>query len=137
MDPSVLHFVVVAIWFGVLGTEFVLELLPLRRPELRPAAVEFHFWIDLILELPLLLAVLITGGYLATHRPMDLRLAVKLTAALMAIGANLFCFAVVVVRHRASPEKAAELTHLVHASGLGVPAGLVALYIGLGYAGWI
>lgn len=138
MALGVLHFVLVAAWAGVVGVELVLELAPLRRPELRPATVVFHYYTDLWLELPLLLGVLVTGLLLLGERPMDARLAVKLAGAALALGANLVCMALVVARHRGPPGRAAARSRWIYATGLlGIPGGLVALYLGLGYAGWL
>lgn len=40
------HLFVLALWGGVLASESVLELLPLRRHDLRPATIVFHWTPD-------------------------------------------------------------------------------------------
>ena len=82
-----------------MATEAVIEVYPFRRAELHPATIQLHFWIDLLVELPLVLAVLATGGILLylTDPITPLHL-VKVAFAGTAIGVNLFCIAVVVRR---------------------------------------
>jgi len=135
MDLHPLHFLLVAMWFGVVGAEVVLELLPLRRPELRGAADVLHYHIDLFVELPLLLGVVATGLLLLQGRALDVRLVVKLAGAALALGANFACVALVIARHRGRPELAGRRTKLVYLTALsGFPGGLLALYLGFGYA---
>lgn len=137
VNTATLHLVLVAVWFGILLAEFVLELLPLRRPELQAATAAFHFYIDLLAELPVLLGIVATGAWLLRDRAIDARLAVKLAGAAVAIVANLVCVGVVIARHRCRPEDLDRRSRLVRSTAaVGVPGGLVALTIGLGYAGW-
>jgi hypothetical protein len=102
--PDVLamaHLVVLALWGGVVATEAVVEILPFRRPELHPAAIRFHTWIDLLVELPLVLAVAGTGAVLAlTVEPLTTTHVVKIGFAGAAVAVNLFCIAVVLRRGR-------------------------------------
>ncbi|HSN55521.1 MAG TPA: hypothetical protein VLT32_12660 [Candidatus Sulfomarinibacteraceae bacterium] len=95
------HLVVLALWGGVVATEAVVEVLPFRRPELHPAAIRFHTWIDLLVELPLVLAVVGTGAALAlTVEPLTTTHLVKIGFAGAAVAVNLFCIAVVLRRGR-------------------------------------
>ncbi len=136
MNLHLLHLVSVAAWLGVIGAELVLELLPLRRPELQPATAVFHYYIDLCIELPLLLAILGTGALLLVDSRIDARMAIKLAGAAVALGANLACMVVVVLRHHGPQAEIKRRTMLVYATvAVGIPGGLVALYIGLGYVG--
>ncbi len=138
VDLPLLHFVLVAMWGGLVAAEVVLELLPVWRPELRQPADVFHYYIDLWVELPLLAGVLATGLLLLRGHSVDARLAAKLAGAGIALGANLVCVAMVIVRHRGRAELAAGRTRIVHGTAMvGIPGGLVALYLGLGYAGWL
>lgn len=136
LDLRVAHLALVAAWVGVVLCESVLEVRGLRRPDLRAAAVEIHYWIDLLVELPLLCGVLATGLLLLAGRALDARLAVKIAGAALALAANFACVAIVVARRRGDPARAARRTRLVFATAAaGIPGGLVALWIGLGYAG--
>jgi ABC-type molybdate transport system permease subunit len=55
------HLIVLSMWGGVVATEAVIEIFPFRRRELHAATIRFHYWIDLLVELPLVLAVIATG----------------------------------------------------------------------------
>jgi hypothetical protein len=83
------HLVVLALRGGVVATEAVVEIYPFRRRELHPAAIRFHFVIDLLVELPLVLAVVAAGIALACNahplRPLHL---VKIGYGLGAIAVN-------------------------------------------------
>lgn len=95
------HLVALALWGGVVATEAVVEVFPFRRPELHSAAIRFHYVIDLLVELPLVLAVLATGVALAvTVEPFTSLHLVKIGFGLGAIAVTLFCIAVVLRRAR-------------------------------------
>ncbi|HSL19475.1 MAG TPA: hypothetical protein VLB51_16335 [Methylomirabilota bacterium] len=98
---AIAHLMVLSLWGGVVATEAVVEVLPFRRPELHPAAIRFHTWIDLLVELPLVLAVVGTGAALAlTVEPLTRAHLVKIGFAGAAVAVNLFCIAVVLRRGR-------------------------------------
>jgi hypothetical protein len=95
------HLVVLALWGGVVATEAVVEILPFRRRELHAPAIRFHFVIDLLVELPLVLAVVATGATLAfTVDPFTPLHLVKVAFGLGAVAINLYCIAVVLRRAR-------------------------------------
>ncbi len=93
------HLVTLALWGGVVATEAVIEILPFRHPELHTATIRMHYWIDLLVELPLVLAVIATGCTLLflTDEITILHL-VKITFGGTAIAINLFCIAIVLRR---------------------------------------
>ena len=98
---AMVHLIMLSLWGGVVATEAVIEIAPFRRPELHRAAIRFHFWIDLLVELPLVLAVVATGTVLALSLDGLSRLHwVKIAFGATAIAVNLFCIAVVVRRGR-------------------------------------
>jgi hypothetical protein len=98
---AMFHLVVLALWGGVVATEAVIELLPFRRREMHGAAIRFHYWIDLLVELPLVLAVIATGGVLffSLDRVTPLHF-LKVGFGGAAVAVNLFCIVVVVRRGR-------------------------------------
>jgi len=61
---AMLHLVMLSLWGGVVATEAVIEVYPFRQRELHTATIRFHYWIDLLVELPLVLAVIATGSAL-------------------------------------------------------------------------
>lgn len=98
---AMIHLMVLSMWGGVVATEAVVEILPFRRHELHPATIRFHFWIDLLVELPLVLAVVGTGVVLLVLRQSTpLLLWVKVAFGAAAVLVNLFCIAVVIRRGR-------------------------------------
>ena len=138
MSVALVHLVLLSVWGGIVVTEVVVELLPRWRPELRRAAATFHYFIDLAVELPVLIGVLVSGGLMVARRPMDTQLALKVTCGLTAVVANLFCVAMVVRRQRGGDESLVRRTRLVFLSAaIGMPAAAVALYLGATRAGWI
>jgi hypothetical protein len=95
------HLVVLSLWGGVVATEAVVEIAPFRRPELHPATIHLHYWIDLLVELPLVLAVVATGITLVVLADsLTARHVVKLAFAGGAVAVNLFCIGVVLRRAR-------------------------------------
>lgn len=103
------HLVALALWGGVVATEAVIEIAPFRRPELHPATIRLHYRIDLLVELPLVLAVAATGLTLVLLRgSLTTTHVVKLGFAALAVAVNLFCIAVVVRRARRWQRNAAD-----------------------------
>ncbi|MBI5480513.1 MAG: hypothetical protein HY906_16770 [Deltaproteobacteria bacterium] len=132
------HLVLVALWGGVVATEAVIELLPLRRRELHAPTIRQHYWIDLLVELPLILGVVASGAWLAVRVwPLSVTHLVKLGCVLVPLAANLTCIALVVRRKRRldAGETEAELwrgTHRIFASAaVGLPFALVGAGLGL------
>jgi hypothetical protein len=136
VNLGALHLALVFGWLGVLGCEAILEFLPLWRRELRPATAAFHYYIDVVLELPLLVGIVATGFLLLRGRPLDMRLIAKLVASAIPVALNLACIGVVILRHRGSPEQLEARSRVVYGLiAVGTPVGAVALFLGLGYAG--
>jgi len=98
---AMVHLIMLSLWGGVVATEAVIEIYPFRRRELHAATIRFHYWIDLLVELPLVLAVIATGIALVlltdTVTPLHL---VKIGFGSVAVAINLFCIVVVVKRGR-------------------------------------
>ncbi len=131
----VAHLVALGLWGGVVLAEGVLEVHGQRGEAEGAFAARVHHWIDLVCEIPLLLAVLATGAILAWRAPMTTTHLVKIACGLFAVGVNVWCVGVVVRRRRAADAgDAAEVTRgtrlVFLAIKLGVPAAAVALYLG-------
>jgi len=98
---SMIHLIFLSLWGGVVSAESVLELYPWRRRDLLRHTVEFHYWIDLLVELPLVGLVVASGLILsALAWPLDAAHFFKIGCAAVAIGANLVCVYLVIVRRR-------------------------------------
>ena len=98
---AMIHLVFLSLWGGVVATEAVIEIYPFRRREIHGATIRLHYWIDLLVEGPLVLAVVVTGATLlflvSPITPLHL---VKVSFAGAAVAVNIFCIAVVVRRGR-------------------------------------
>ena len=98
---AMVHLMVLSLWGGVVATEAVIEVLPFRQRELHAATIRFHYWIDLLVELPLVLAVIATGvGLWILTDPVTTLHLVKIGFGGAAVAVNLFCIVVVVKRGR-------------------------------------
>jgi hypothetical protein len=106
---SIIHGVVLCLWGGVVAAESVLELYPYRRRDLHQHSIRFHFWIDLLVELPLIIGVLTTGAVLVARAgPLTGTHIIKIICAAAAVSANLACVALVLKRKRLLDEGAAD-----------------------------
>ena len=137
-----LHIIFLAFWAGLVAAESVMELIGRRNPEIENHVARIHFYIDMIFEGPVLLAVLITGGMMVSQLPMTTLLAVKVAAGLTAVMANIVCLFFVVARKRAldtgaNEDKIKKLTTWIFVTPLpGFPAAALALLIGFRVFGY-
>jgi len=133
---SLVHLVCLSLWGGLVVTESVIELAPFRKPELHGPAIEFHYWIDLLVEGPLLAAVMASGLTLALSTDLTALHAVKIALGGTAIAVNAACLAVVVHRRRLLARGAPEDTlwtqsrRVLLAFAVGLPAALAAAVLG-------
>ncbi len=96
-----IHLVVLSLWGGVVATEAVVEIYPFRHREMHAATIRLHYWIDLLVEAPLVAAVVVTGALLLLQQdPVTPLHLVKVAFAGAAVAVNVFCIAVVVRRGR-------------------------------------
>ncbi len=137
-DPlRIAHLLALGVWFGVIATEAVIELLPRRDSSLWQATSQMHYWIDLLVEAPALLAVAGTGLALALSRSADARLVAKVASGSIAVLANGVCIALVVGRDRlrrrgGSPDELCYSSRRVlMAAAVGAPFGLLSLLLGM------
>ena len=141
-----LHVLGLALWFGSAGADVVLEGVLQRTPEgtAQRTLIRLHKIIDLVLEGPAIIVVLVTGLVLILNRPAPLpgwmwwKIGLGASAAL----ANLICVFFVVARHRASsaldahaiPNQSPPVRRwniAIAITGVGVPAALGALWLGV------
>ncbi len=134
-----LHLFFIAMWAGCVLVELVVEVRGYRDPELAASAARMHYSIDLFVEIPIFLAVLITGILLIDPSRFSPLYFTKIGAGLIAIVANIYCVIPVILRHQALKEgnsqKVRTYTKMVFGAFFGVPFGLVAFFIGLSFLG--
>jgi len=101
MEPyHVAHLVALAMWLGVVITEVLFEFAGSDADSLR-AAARFHYNVDKFGELPILVAVLVTGAILAARAwPLTPLHIIKIGASLASVGAALMCTLLVFQRRR-------------------------------------
>jgi hypothetical protein len=92
MEPlHVVHLIVLAMWLGVVITEVLFEFAGSDAHSLR-AAARFHYNVDKFGELPILLAVLVSGVWLTIRAwPLTPLHVLKVATSLLAVGASLVC----------------------------------------------
>ncbi len=101
MEPlHVAHLVALGAWLGVVIAEVLFEFTASDAESLR-AAAKFHGNVDKYGELPILIAVLLTGAMLAVRAwPWTPLHVIKIAASLIAVGAALICVLWVFQRRR-------------------------------------
>jgi hypothetical protein len=92
MEPfHVAHLVALGAWLGVVIAEVLFEFTGSDAESLR-AAARFHYNVDKFGELPILLAVLVTGAILTVRAwPLTSLHTVKIGASLIAVGCAFIC----------------------------------------------
>ncbi len=134
MSPLVaLHVILVCIWLGLVLAETIIEFSGHQDDDLLKAA-QLHYRIDCFLEIPIVLAVLLTGIVLSIQFwPLSRLLGIKIGCAMVAIAVNLYCAVLVILRYRRrdDPKELQRLSRDILKTWLGVPFGLAAFYLGL------
>jgi hypothetical protein len=137
MDALLLvHVVGVSTWAGLVLGEGALEL-GCRDTSTRQFAARAHFWLDVLVELPLIIAVVTSGSLLLLRAgTLPALLWMKVALALVAVVLNLACIALVIQRRLRVGDDAAvaRISQRIRVTGLGVPFGLAAAVIGFASA---
>jgi hypothetical protein len=131
------HLLVVGMWTGLVGAEVLLEWTCREGAAARTAA-RVHYWLDLLLEAPLVLAVSVTGAVLLWNGwPPGPTLWAKLLVGAIPIVSCTYSIVAVLLRHRdlEVPGALALGRKRVLLSALAVGPGLVALYLGFALSG--
>lgn len=106
---GLIHLCLIAAVVGVIATEGVMEIFPFFRKEHQPSTVRFHVWIDLLVELPLILGILVTGGALVLLvENLTIWHLVKIGCALAAGGLAVSCIWTVLRRKKRLDTRAPE-----------------------------
>ncbi len=135
---AIMHVLSIALWGGVIACEVFIETYMIRSADQRKMATDLHYRIDLFIEAPLIMAVLVTGALLLDQTTWSTLLAIKIAAALVVIGANTVCIATVVQRYLALRGAADEdesssfalLTRRIQLTAIFIPMGLAVFALG-------
>ena len=139
---AVAHLIILGLWGGIVTTEVVLELYHRKHPEVHEHVIKLHFWIDLLVELPLILAMAASGIFLITLiETLTWLHIVKISLGSIAVISNLYCVYTVVKRARALDINSGDsilsrLSGVVFNCGAtGIPIGVIVFGMGiwLGY----
>lgn len=130
------HLVFAGLWLGCVLTEALFERALLGRGrDAERILARLHKRVDLYVELPALVGVLITGVLMVRVAPPSVLLHTKIAFGLLAIVANLYCVWVVLRRERAAQasdwQEFETLDQVQHQVGAVVLLGIVAA-LGLG-----
>ena len=141
MDPLHLaHLFFILVWLGLIFGETAMEIAG-RERAFWPALARFHYLIDVYIEMPLIVGIVVTGALLLLNTAPDMLLWIKLADAAVAIAANLACFWMVVVRARrvaVADEGFRVWTAKTYFRllGVGFPFGILALVLGAHRMNW-
>ncbi len=135
------HVIVLGLWGGCVLVEILLELKALKNQELHKAIPQLHYAIDIYIETPLLILVLLTGILLFDSQKANPSYLIKVACGLIAVTANFVCILFVVLRKKADDAgnsgSIEKYTRLVFSTVfIGVPAGVIALYLGISFLGY-
>mgnify|MGYP003592089876 CR=1 FL=1 len=128
---ATLHAVLAGAWIGVVLVEALVERALLGQGRDKDLLLaRLHWRIDKLVELPLLVAVAVSGAKLLRGMPLDGLLRAKLACAALAIFANLYCIWLVRLRLKMAEAGAWELFAMIdrrqHQVGAVVLLGLLA-----------
>ncbi|MBI5493600.1 MAG: hypothetical protein HY904_01155 [Deltaproteobacteria bacterium] len=125
------HLFLLGLWGGLVLGEIVLELTATDEASRRHAA-RLHYWLDLCVELPLLVGVVSSGVVLAwLVWPLSWLHGVKLALAGVALGCNAVCVVLVIRRRQTQGDDLLRWARRVRWTGAGIPFGAAALGMGL------
>jgi hypothetical protein len=137
MGLAGVHLIVVSMWIGLVLAEVAIEAFALSR-RYGEAVITFHYWIDTLFEIPLLIAITVTGIILAARLDtIDTLHAVKIATGLAAVFATAAACRVVRARKDVIGDRerlVALQRELQWTAVVAVPAGIAAAVIGLTYA---
>ena len=94
-----IHIVSVGLWLGCVLTEALFEraLLGTGR-ENEKILAHLHRRVDLIIEIPAFVLVILTGTLMLIDRPMTTLLMIKVALGILAVVANAYCVRLVFLR---------------------------------------
>lgn len=94
------HIIAVGVWLGCIATESVMEAGREKSISHHQAVAEIHKWIDIFVEIPMVILVLVTGVLLFSQHPQPDIIKIKVALGLIAISLNLLCFYFIIKRNQ-------------------------------------
>ena len=130
-----LHLVVLGLWGGVVLVELVFEVAAMNGYFPAAETAKLHRWTDRYVELPLLSLVVGSGLLLWSRLGWSAVLLPKILCGSAAVAANLVCVVFVEKRARAGVSER-QTRNIFGTVVVGLPAALVAFFLGGQRAGW-
>lgn len=133
---EMVHLILLSLWGGLVLTEAVIELYPYRNRQMHGSSITLHYYIDILVETPLLLGVLITGIVLVFQVHLVPLHYLLIACGLFALGMNFICVSQVIKRKTLQEQGQSDTIlwqytrYIITTALLGIPAGLAAAYIG-------
>ena len=132
-----LHIFFVGLWFGCAIIEGILEFMRRRDSSLQYAVAKFHYCIDIFVEVPAILTILVTGFLLLDTSEMSALRLIKVICGFLAILATMLTVVIIFRRryavdadNRAAVNKNDKLFDII-AYAIVAPLLNIALGIGL------
>lgn len=111
---ATLHAIFAGAWIGTVLVEALFERALLGQgPQAELTLARLHWKVDKLVELPLLVAVTVSGARLLGPMPADGLLRAKLACATVAMAANLYCIWLVRLRLKMAEAGAWELFAMI------------------------
>lgn len=138
-----LHLILLGLWGGCVAVEMVLEFSTGNDIKKKHHTAQLHYLIDIYVELPILIMVLLSGLFLLSiSRLTDPLYAAKVVAGLFPVVINFLCIIPVVKRKRASDkndepqmDRNTKLIYLAFFTGLA--GAMISLGLGMYFLGII
>ena len=132
-----LHIFSVGLWFGCAGIEGILEFMRRKDSSLQYAVARLHYYIDIFVEVPAIITILVTGFLLLDMSEMSVLRLIKVVCGLLAILATMISVVIVCRRryavdadNRVAVDKNDKLFDII-AYAIVAPSLAIALGIGL------
>lgn len=94
------HLIAVGLWVGCVAVEIVAELVSKSFPPESNFIAALHWRVDQFVEIPALVAVLITGAMMLPSAPTTWIVLAKIGFGLTAVGLNIVCAGLVYRRYQ-------------------------------------
>ncbi len=136
------HVLALGLWGGCVAVEMLLESSGKSDRALRVQVARYHDAIDRFIEMPILIAVLVTGLLRLRLELLHGWYLALVVSGLTAVLVNLLCVIPVVRRKRAADagdmsRVDAESRWILRAFWTGAPAASIALFCGAVIRGWV
>ena len=139
---SFLHVLALGLWGGCVAVEMLLEGSASSDPGLRPQVARYHDTIDRFVEIPILIAVLVTGLLLLRWEQLHGWYLVLILSGSTAVLINFLCVIPVVRRKRAADagdmvRVDSDSRWIFRAFWTGAPAAALAFFSAAVLRGWV